>query len=1582
MYSERYLSSRIKGLLQVIIILVIVLCGVICGWQLAVAADSNMRQDLLKQAVYASKTISAEYLTALAANESDTTKLEYLRLRDQLKNIRFADKNRRFVYLLGLKSDVSQNYNDSSTNSEVIILVDSEHTLSPDFSPPGQVYDEAPEIYSMVFKSHEPIIIGPVSDRWGTWITAIVPINNRFKGDTQVLLGVDIDADKWRCMVLKRSYLPAGIVTFLLVIVVVVGFVLSKRNRTHKRDGIYLVPSIFAIIGVIISLFVGFKVHEASMRNRLLSFQHLADSKVAVIKDAMRDIGLIELESIGRFFEGSEYVTLDEFSQFTGYLSSNTSVTYWKWVQMVEDSHRDLFVTKEREAGLLHFDIFEKDSANQLVVREQYSRYYPITRAVPMGCFDLPCGLDLGSDLLLSDAMNEAILSGLISASESNVISFNGDDNSLFVFRPVYADSSKSTPHGFAVAVINLNDIAASGGHDNLISVDLSLVDDTISLSELQLFDNNIDGLGEKQLLFAFGKTFVVKVMAGDGFLMLSFKRQGLWATLIGMLITFLIVSIMIVVIRRHQLLEVLVEKRTFELRHSREHLSATLSSIGDGVIACDNLGRLTSINNAAEILTGWKAIEALGLPLEKVFVIVDSQTGVPLDNPSMFVLKTGTNVELSNHTTLIARNGKRYQIADSCAPIRDEAGQINGAVLVFRDVTLAYKQREELNEERERLSHILAITGTGIDIVDSDYNLHYVDNGWQRRYGNISGRKCYEYFMGADKPCESCNTLKAIETKQVFVRELVFPKEPNKVFEVHTIPVQKANGEWLAAEFKIDITNRKFAEKQMYESEARYRSVIAVSKTGAWEYNKQTQFLWCSPEYFEMLGYSASDFSLDGSSNINQVWVDLLHPDERTIRYQQFMTYVDSGDVEMYESTFRMRHINGSWVWILARGQRLISDDGSLTQCVVGTHINITEKMLAKEALFRSESIKNKMISNIGDVIVIIDRNAFISYKSPNIEKHFGWNAENLLGTSIWENIYYEDLERCKMFLSQLAESPNSSGTIELRYKHKNGSYVWIEATLVNLLHDEDINGYLGNYHDITQRKHSEIEIIKLSQAVKQSPVSVVITNLEGEIEYVNPKFTEVTGYLPAEVVKQNCRFLKSGMHNEQFYKELWDAISHKKEWRGELCNKKKNGNIFWELVSITQICNSEGTPTHYLAVKEDITHKKKSEQDLVAAKEKAEESDNLKTAFLHNLSHEIRTPLNAICGFSDLLGSSDLSTSKQEKYVSIIMNSSKQLMLIVNDILTISSIETNQESLGIGTVCLNTMIDDLANIYLPQAKERKISFNSTKGLPDENSKILTDGGKVIQVLDGLLNNALKFTHKGAVELGYYLRTDAKINTIEFYVKDTGIGIESDFHERIFERFRQANEYITQTYGGTGLGLSIAKGFAKLLNGKIRLESQFGKGSVFYFSLPYVPAKDAKLKVDDEVTSQSPVFSKIILVAEDDDLSYVFIEELLKQFDVKVARAINGKEALDFCSYNEVDMVLMDIKMPFMDGYSAAQKIKELKPKLPIVAQSAYATPAEVKKFHNIFDAYITKPIDAKLITDVIVKHFGNEIR
>lgn len=383
---------------------------------------------------------------------------------------------------------------------------------------------------------------------------------------------------------------------------------------------------------------------------------------------------------------------------------------------------------------------------------------------------------------------------------------------------------------------------------------------------------------------------------------------------------------------------------------------------------------------------------------------------------------------------------------------------------------------------------------------------------------------------------------------------------------------------------------------------------------------------------------------------------------------------------------------------------------------------------------------------------------------------------------------------------------------------------------------------------------------------------------------------------------------------------------------------------------------------------------------KELNIAKERAEESNKLKTAFIHNISHEVRTPMNGIMGFSELLNDPGITSNQQKQYSKIIIDSSNQLISIIDDIIEISKLETNQVEVRSEEIDLNEVLQLLFLDFQSKAISKNIAIHLNNKLINNQGSILIDKIKINKILHNLIDNAIKFTTKGMIEIS----CEIKNNLLLITVKDTGIGIKPEDQELIFRNFSQSEKEVTKSYDGLGLGLSIAMKNAKLIGGNITFTSMLNKGSVFELTVPYHPIFDPNKhsSLDTKSVSNIPI-KQVILIVEDGDVNFLFLKTILlkmKGYKFVVHRAENGKEAVEICEKNDgIDLVLMDIRMPIMDGYTATKKIKKIRPRLPIVAQTAYSTEEDIQKALDAgCDDFVSKPVDRKILKPIINKYIS----
>ena len=491
--------------------------------------------------------------------------------------------------------------------------------------------------------------------------------------------------------------------------------------------------------------------------------------------------------------------------------------------------------------------------------------------------------------------------------------------------------------------------------------------------------------------------------------------------------------------------------------------------------------------------------------------------------------------------------------------------------------------------------------------------------------------------------------------------------------------------------------------------------------------------------------------------------------------------------------------------------------------------------------------------------------------------------------------------------------------------------------------------------------------QLRKLSTAVDQSPAATVITDLKGDITYVNPRFTDVTGYSLTEAIGKNPRILKSGRTPPEVYQDLWQTIAAGQEWKGEFLNRKRNGGLFWEKASITAIRDEQGAVSAYLAVKEDITEQKFAQQALLRAKEEAESATRMKSAFLANMSHEIRTPMNAILGFTELLLRDDSLSVQQRHYLTTVSRSGEHLLELLNDVLETSKIEAGQMRINSAPFDIRLMLDYLDSMFRQKIEDKSLVF-SVDADRLEYGHFVADQQKLRQIVINLLGNALKFTQAGRIDLRVWTEPCSGGEPTECYlffeVADTGIGIAAADQESIFQVFSQTRE--GAQIGGTGLGLSISRSLARMMGGDIVVESEPGKGSCFRVHICARAVVAAKLRPMKKrvVGLVESGARRRILIVDDEILNREFLQSFLLQIGFDVAEATDGDTALGLIASWQPDLVLMDVMMPGMDGNATTRKIREQWPELKVVGLSANVfEEAERKAYESGMNLYVRKP-------------------
>ena len=647
-----------------------------------------------------------------------------------------------------------------------------------------------------------------------------------------------------------------------------------------------------------------------------------------------------------------------------------------------------------------------------------------------------------------------------------------------------------------------------------------------------------------------------------------------------------------------------------------------------------------------------------------------------------------------------------------------------------------------------------------------------------------------------------------------------------------------------------------------------------------------------------------------------------------------------------------------------------------------LGILVDITEKEKFEQEVEETNEKYRLLVQRGTDGILII-RTETIVFANSQAASILGRPIEEIINHPLNKFVRRSYLKKAIAKYTKDAQNKELDNYYEVKITRQNNEESYAEAKIATVNY-EGKKSRLVFIRDITKRKlvekKSERDKTMLTQAQKIAKLGSWYWDIKKETFTYSDEIFRILDIKNMEELQSSPKWLISFIPKFE-----------RKRVLGNFIRSLKNGApLDIEFPIVTQgnrrkiihlqsqvYFDKNGNIERVIATLLDVSERIRIEQALKESKLKAEEADKLKSAFLANMSHEIRTPMNAILGFAKLLKNKDISRETHSEYIDHIQQSGEGLLKLINDIVDVSKIESNQLKIENGPILINDLLDKLNNRYeelLVLRNKHSVKLKLEKALPDPNFTIISDAFRLQQVISNLLNNSLKFTMEGEISFGYKIIN----STLEFFVVDEGIGIEDEKKEQIFNRFEKLDDPSRMNKSGTGLGLSISKSLVKLMGGQIWLESGKPGNTRFCFSIPLKFAK--KTKESDEkskepnYTDQVKLSKKTILIAEDELLNYKLLETLLLKTGAKILWAKNGQEAVDFASSKNIDLIFMDMKMPEMNGYEATRAIKKMNKDIPIIAQTAFAFANEKKYIlQSGCDMYLTKPIDHNEIYNVV---------
>ena len=847
--------------------------------------------------------------------------------------------------------------------------------------------------------------------------------------------------------------------------------------------------------------------------------------------------------------------------------------------------------------------------------------------------------------------------------------------------------------------------------------------------------------------------------------------------------------------------------------------------------------------------------------------------------------------------------------------------------------------------------------TGRAVDFIHKEVNKSYET---MTGLPNVIGRKATEVFpdIRQSNPGFIERHLSVAETGISDTFEL-YLAPLDKWFHISLYSHQKDQFTALID----DITERKEVEEALRKSERNFRSITEQITEVVFVADSTGVLTFVSPLMEQVFGYLPHEV-------IGRSFTDYIAeqdiPEALQLFYKTLLHHVKN-----QISEFKFQKKNGSIFYGEVHFQYYEDHEFS---GMIGLVRDISDRKRQErirqeyeERLFEYEQYLMSIFNDVNFSVFIVDVLPDGSYRYKGNE---AVNAK-LIGIL---NVDFSGKNPIEAFGPEAGKVINSNydacvkGGIPIKFEEFVpffGKDMWWETAL-NPVRDASGHIYrlIGTTKEITERRQQEIALKKSEERFRamfeqHSAIQLMVDPVTGCLINANEAAAHFYGWSVEELKQMNLQQVADAPL--QVLKNNLSNILNQEHTRLGLCHKKKDGSlsdveVFGSLIEIEQ------KPILY-AIIHDITDRKLA----------AEESDRLKSAFLANMSHEIRTPMNGIMGFSELLKDPHLSGEEQTEYLGLIQQSGDRMLALINDLMDISKIDAKEVKLEITETPVNQLLRDHVAFFKLEADKKGLRLTLTTVLPDEQCIITTDSLKLNQILTNLIQNAMKFTSKGGIDISYA----RKENMLEFYVIDSGRGIPDDKKGKIFDRFSQLDNSLTRNHEGSGLGLSISKALVEMLGGSIKVDSVEGAGSTFSFTLPYNPLNTSQ---DSALGTQHSALSFTILIAEDDAVSTLLLKRNLKGENLTILSAENGWEAVELLQHHpEINLVLMDLKMPIMNGYEASRLIKKQRPDLPVIAQSAFTSKEERQKAKEAgCDDFITKPISKSELLEKMHKQLN----
>ncbi|MBN1295351.1 response regulator [bacterium] len=1552
---------------------------------LAYRTDGRLRVEILGHVRLAAETVNLERIQALTGEESDQESLNYLKIKNQLRDLCSTHPLCRFIYLVRRHPDPASGTDPSCKKGPIFFLVDSEPVGSENESPPGQLYLEASEDFHRVFDTLVEDVEGPLTDRWGTWVTAFLPLVQPGTGKVIAVLCMDIDARNWNRAIIRRIAIPA---TLVLIIVIALAIPLIPFNRyqiepyaqdTHPgfrlRQKMGLILVVFLTMMFIV-LYMGsrFVIQEGFAMIEAFEVRKDVDRVLLAMKERKNE--LISIVQDWAYWD-STYTFAHDANE--DYIRENlTSETF-----SVLRIH--LLIIADVSGHVQWAGAVDPDKPSELISGEAFEEIW--------GDFRLP---DITRDL-------NTPCSGIMLQDQIPV---------LMAISPILTSKREGPVHGYFLMGRRIDEYETEKLATtlklnlSLIRTDRNLNTELSEIVKNLIIDHHpIVHPLDNEILTAYGLLNSIDdrpALLARISMTRDVYRQALQTTnLLAVILSFAgIASILIIfaLIRKlvlvkleylshnihriiqsgnfsgsiswkgsdelaelthdiNRLLEAVTRSR-WELVTNEQFLAATLGSIGDGVISCDTTGRVTNLNRAAEILTGWSLAEAKNLPLHDIFKILNSRTRESIATPIERVIQEGVTIDLANDTALLARNGTERQIADSFAPIRDSSGAVIGAVLVFHDMTEEYQRREILRNSEAFQRELLLNLPAGVLIIDPVTRMIELVNEYAASLTgstveHMVGQRCHRFICPAEEnTCPICDLGNVIDNSE----RLMLRSDGTCIPILKTVKRMELGGQEKLLECFVDISDRKAAE------------------------NRLRAFTQCLLE-----------FSTDTRANIN----------------------------------------------------RLVEICGLLLHGTSAFYNRLEHDVLASIGQWRTPPDFESHVPSEGsiclDVIVensdqpMVIRNLQESTYADTDQWMSTWGIETCIGMVVRSRgsavgalcvVFQDDTEPIEDHLNLLRLAGFAIAVEKERQRQVQMQELLtgIAATYIDLpldKVDETVQQSLGDMGRFVDADRVYIFEYDFDRDICRNTHEWCANGIEPQIEHLQD--------MPLSLIPDWVQSHQSGdvinipdvftLPQDNAIRRILEPQSIRSLMTVPLMDADRClGFVGFDYVVKAHECDrqEEHLLTMFSQMMTSIRLRREAEDALRQHQLRAEAANRAKSAFLANMSHEIRTPMNGVIGMTSLLLDTHLN-QEQRQYAELAVASADSLLSLLNDILDFSKMEAGKLVLDHHDFSLRKLIDEGMAPLALQAQKKGVEFIISVN-PDVTDHLFGDSSRLRQILLNLAGNAVKFTDKGEIIISVMEVTEREFDSdrpcesaggvgiavqddplliiederslesvgsclLRFTVTDTGIGIAKDKQELLFQKFSQVDASSTRRFGGTGLGLAIARQLTSLMGGEIGIESQENQGATFWFTTRLRKRSETQLDMNAATTITETLSKVNILIVDDNATQLRVLSSQLQAWGFHTYTATSGPKALHTLDENlkngtRIQIAILDNQMPDMDGIELVQVIRQnpLFNSMRLIILVSMDQTGDTQRFRQVrVDAWLTKPVRVNTLFDTI---------